>query len=295
MISRLTCPLLCGAMLAASAQTSPKPEPTFRNAAYGAHERNVLDFWKAAANRPAPLVIFIHGGGFRAGSKEGINAAVLRRLLDGGISVAAINYRLVPQHPLPAAHQDARRALQFVRSKAGEWNIDKTRIGAFGGSAGAQLCMYLAFHDEMAAPASSNPLDRESTRLALVATNGGQTTMDMRWWLKHIPGYTAPHRPASDYFGDTPEPRRDEIVRDISALNLISAGDPPIYMIYSMSPTDAPPPDAAKAGGWRVHHVNFGIELQRRMKELGIPAELSYPGAPADSLADFFLKGFAAH
>jgi hypothetical protein len=155
--------------------------------------------------------------------------------------------------------------------------------------------MYLAFHDDMAMPGSKDPLERESTRLALVATTGGQTTMDLSWWLKHIPGYMHPHRPASDYFGSTASDRQQEIVRDISALNLISAGDPPIYMTYSMSPTDAAPADSAKAGGWRVHHVNFGIELQRRMKELGIQADLNYPGATSGSLPYFFLKGFAAH
>ena len=112
-----------------------KPAPTHANVAYGPHERNVLDFWQADAQRPTPLVIFIHGGGFRFGSKEQLNPFVLRRLLGAGISVAAVNYRFISHAPLPAAHHDCRRALQFLRSKAGEWNVDKKRVGAFGGSA----------------------------------------------------------------------------------------------------------------------------------------------------------------
>ncbi len=72
-----------------------------------------------------------------------------RRLAAGG-SVAAIEYRLVPEYPLPTAHHDSLQALQFIRSKATEWNIDKKHTGPFGGSAGAQICMWLAFHDEMA-------------------------------------------------------------------------------------------------------------------------------------------------
>ncbi|HTI51122.1 MAG TPA: hypothetical protein VL475_09225, partial [Planctomycetaceae bacterium] len=47
-----------------------KPAPTQMNVRYGPHERNVLDFWQAASEKPAPLAISIHGGGFREGSKE---------------------------------------------------------------------------------------------------------------------------------------------------------------------------------------------------------------------------------
>lgn len=144
----------------------------------------MLDFYGAHSPGVTPLVVFVHGGGFRAGSKEQINPGTLRELLAAGISVAAINYRFVQQHPLPAAHHDARRAIQFLRSKAGEWKIDKAKFGAFGGSAGAQLCTYLAFHDDMANPLSYDPIERESTRLAAVATTGGQTTMDLDWWLR---------------------------------------------------------------------------------------------------------------
>src|SRR5262245_384556 len=134
------------------AESKDKPTATFRNISYGPHERNVLDIWQAQSGEPTPLVVYIHGGGFRNGSKDSIGADMLRALLKANISVAAINYRLIGQAPLPAAHYDCRRALQFLRAKANGWGLDKNRVGAFGGSAGAQLCMYLAFHDEMAKP-----------------------------------------------------------------------------------------------------------------------------------------------
>lgn len=264
----------------AFAQQNRKPEPTHKDFRYGPHERNVLDFWKAETTKPAPLAIFIHGGGFRAGSKEGIQAAALRELRDAGIHVAALNYRFVEQAPLPAAHHDCRRALQTLRSKASEWNIDKTRIGAWGGSAGAQLCMYLAFHDNMARPDSDDPIERESTRLAFVATTGGQTTMDIEWWTAHVPGYDKPHR---DFYAGLGVKSKDDYLKavaDISALSLISKDDPPIFMSYAMSPTDTVPV-GAKAQGWKVHHVNFGIALKEKMDALGIESHLSHPGAKA--------------
>ena len=163
--------VLVASKRATLAQRRERPQPTYSNVAYGPHPQNVLDFWSCGRSKPAPLVIYIHGGGFRAGSKNNFPVGVLRQLLAAGIHVASVEYRLVQHAPLPAAHQDVKRAVQFLRYKAVEWNIDKRRIGAFGGSAGAQLSMWLAFHDDMANPGSPDPIERESTRLMCVATN----------------------------------------------------------------------------------------------------------------------------
>jgi acetyl esterase len=256
-----------------------KPAPTHKEVSYGPHPRNVLDFWQAKSEKPTPLVVYIHGGGFRAGSKDSLPARTLRTLLDAGISVAAINYRYATQGPLPASHHDARRALQFLRSRSKEWNLDKERIGAFGGSAGAQLCMYLAFHDDMADPKSSDPIARESTRLRCVASNGGQTTMDLDWWKEHIPGYTKAHRDPLELFGVKTREEYLDKARDVSALSLISRDDPPLFMTYRMTPDEPEPKNPARVLGWRVHHVAFGIHLQKRMQELGVESHLRYPGA----------------
>ena len=72
------------------------PTPTFANVRYGKHERHVLDFWKADSDKPTPLVFVIHGGGWKQGSKERLHSFVdTPDLLKAGISVAAINYRLM--------------------------------------------------------------------------------------------------------------------------------------------------------------------------------------------------------
>src|SRR5207302_11330766 len=80
--------------------------------------------------------------------------------------------------PVKAPLEDAARALQMIRSKAGEWNLDKKRIGATGGSAGACSSLWLAFHDDLADPKSEDPVARESTRLHCAAANGAQTSLD---------------------------------------------------------------------------------------------------------------------
>src|SRR5947209_1949106 len=171
--------------------------PTAANVAYGTHERQVLDFWQAKSDRPTPLVLYIHGGGWQNGDKKGLSGAAIKRYLDNGISVATINYRFVKQAaadkvepPVKGPLGDAARALQFIRSKASEWNLDKKRIGATGGSAGACSSLWLAFHDDMADPKSSDPVARESTRLYCAAVSGAQVTLDPKVLREWIPNYT---------------------------------------------------------------------------------------------------------
>src|SRR5262245_42074153 len=101
-----------------------KLKPDVADAKYGTHERNVLDVWKAKSDKPTPILIYIHGGGFRAGDKSSMNQGVLAKCLEAGISVAAINYRFSQHAPYPAPMQDGARAVQFLRSKAKDWNLD---------------------------------------------------------------------------------------------------------------------------------------------------------------------------
>ena len=102
---------------------SKVPTLTYENIKYGPHERNVLDFWQAKSDKPTPVLVSIHGGGFVAGNKS-VPPQLLKDCLDAGISVAAINYRYSTQAIAPASFQDGARALQFLRSKANDWKID---------------------------------------------------------------------------------------------------------------------------------------------------------------------------
>ena len=132
-----------------------------------------------------------------AAGKVGDKKINAKPFLDKGISVVAINYRYVKQAveekvepPVKAPLEDAARALQFVRSKANEWNIDKKRIGATGGSAGGCSSLWLAFHDDMADPKSKDPIARESTRLYCAAVNGAQTSLDPKELREWMPNYS---------------------------------------------------------------------------------------------------------
>src|SRR2546423_12676076 len=105
-----------------------KPPPDMANVSYGPHERNVMDVWKAKSDQPTPLLVFIHGGGFRRGSKEALQPYLLNGCLANGISVVAINYRLSPEVHFPAHYMDSAPAIQFALSKAKDWNLDTKRV-----------------------------------------------------------------------------------------------------------------------------------------------------------------------
>src|SRR5262245_52031749 len=248
-----------------------KPEPDLANMAYGPHARNVLDLWKAKSDQPTPLLVFIHGGGFRGGSKEALPAPLLRGCLASGISVVAINYRLSPEVAFPAHYMDCARAIQFARSKAQEWNIDKTRVAASGGSAGAGTSLWIGFHDDMADPKHADPVLRESTRLSAMVVFGAQSTYDPRV-IKQIIGGRAHEHPALQGFYGLKDDELDsdkahKLYEAAAAINYLSAGDPPVYAFYN-EPRGPLPADAAPGQG--IHHIKFGTYLKEKMDALKI-------------------------
>jgi acetyl esterase/lipase len=261
------------------------PIPTLTEIRYGDHERHVLDFWKAESSTPTPLVFVIHGGGWQGGEKERVDRFVdVSALLKAGISVAAINYRFIKMAdiegispPVKMPLYDAARALQFVRSKSAEWNIDKNRVGAAGGSAGACSSLWIAFHDDLADAKSGDPVARESSRLHCAAVTGAQTSLDpqqMKDWTPNSKyGGHAFGIPSFNQFLSN----REKIlswIAEYSPYALVSKDDPPVYLTYNASPAlgqDQKDP---------THTANFGVKLQEHCKTTGVNCELQYPGAP---------------
>ena len=268
----------------AAAENPPVVKPTLAEVRYGPHERHVLDFWRAASATPTPLVFVIHGGGWQGGEKERVNKFVnVAGLLAQGISVVAINYRFIKHAeaegvtpPVKAPLHDAARALQFVRSQAAAWNLDKTRIGAAGGSAGACSSLWLAFHDDLADPKSADPVARESTRLFCAAVIGAQTTLDpvqMKSWTPNSKyGGHAFGVPSFEAFLAARD-RLQPLIAEYSPYHLVTKDDPAVYLFYNATPAlgqDQKDP---------THTANFGVKLQEHCRSLGVACELMYPGS----------------
>jgi hypothetical protein len=175
--------------------------------------------------------------------------------------------------------------LQFVRSKASEWNIDKKRIGATGGSAGACSSLWLAFHNDMADHKSSDPIARESTRLYCAAVNGAQTTLDPKDLLEWLPNYTY----GAHAFGlkDIKElsSKRDSIlpwIKEYSPMEHVSKDDPPIGLFYG-GDKDAKPGAIHKDP---THSPVMGMKLAEKLKSVGVDVVLSYAGHPDSRYAN---------
>ena len=92
---------------------------------------------------PFPALVCIHGGGFRAGNRDGYDALCIRLAQHGYVAVT-VSYRLAPKYPFPAAVHDVKAAVRWARANATKYRIDPARIGVTGGSAGGHLAQFLA-------------------------------------------------------------------------------------------------------------------------------------------------------
>lgn len=272
------------------AQAPAKPKATQANVPYGEHPRQVLDFYQVHSKEPAPVLFFVHGGGWMNGDKG--NPDFLAKCLESGISVVSINYRLIPNAieekvnpPVKACLDDAARALQFVRSKAGEWNIDKDRIAGCGGSAGGFTVLWLAFHPDLADPKSADPIACQSTRLSCVMAFVPQTSLDpkqMRDWIRNndygnhafaLPSY-------QDFLA-----KREALmpwIQQFSPYVLATSDDPPVYLFYDSVPAMGQPAKDPP------HSANFGVGLAEKLKSVGIEYELNHTGATGVKHPDIF-------
>jgi hypothetical protein len=280
---------------------------THANVTYGSHKRNLLDIWLVDSDKPAPLVIYIHGGGFVGGDKSKIyDSEDIPKFLKAGVSFATINYRYRTGEPrgVRACLSDSKRALQFIRSKAKEWNIDKKRIGAYGGSAGSGTATWLAFHDDMAEPDNPDPVLRESTRLAVVGALATQATYDVLQWREILgmepdpEAYGASLRLAVAFYGlKSPDeltgPHGRAIRADLDMLDLMSKDDPPLYVSNRMKG------GAPENRGHINHHPLHAVALKKRAEEVGLEAEVHaekigiVPANP-EGLVNFFLRHLGA-
>lgn len=273
----------------AKPEPPPGPKPTHANVPYGDSPKQVIDVYLCESKEPTPVVFVIHGGGWRAGSKDRVGVDVYHR---AGISVISIEYRFTQEAdaagikpPVKWPLGDAARALQFVRSKAKEWNIDKTRIGATGGSAGAASSLWLAFHDDMADAKSDDPVARESTRLTCAAVGGAQTCFDpklVREWMPnasyggHAFGFNGDQAKKQNGFAQWLDHREEVMpwIMEYSPYHLVTKDDPPVGLYYGG------PPAMGQETKDPTHSANYGLPLQEKCKELGVECELIYNGAP---------------
>lgn len=255
-----------------------------RDVPYGSdHRYHQLDAYLQTGDKPAAVLIEIHGGGFRRGSKSQGDSGgdrffdrqgIVARCLRAGISVVSIDYRLTPEHRFPAQVEDATRAVQFIRSRAREWNIDPQRIALCGNSAGGHLALWVGLHSELSQPGSEDPVKRESSRVRAVVAMSAPvdfSRFDPRTLRGSRCNLTAL---LLDFLscsasGFTEDPACRARIREASPIHLASADDPPVLLVYhdrSGRPKGKPP-----AFVDNPHSAWFGVWMGEALRATGAP------------------------
>jgi acetyl esterase/lipase len=196
-----------------------------------------LDLWvPRGATSPAPTVIYIHGGGWMQGSKEGSDL-VLLPWLEQGWAVANVEYRMGPTALAPAAVEDCRCALRWVRENAATYKLDPTRIVITGHSAGGHLSLTTGMltaasgfdnlcpkrNTDMAAGGPADPVIEEMPVAAIVNWFGITDVGDL------LAGKNAKVY-AMQWMGSLPD--RAELAKQLSPLSMVRAGAPPVLTIH---------------------------------------------------------------
>lgn len=269
------------------AAKQPVNAPDFANVPYGPYRRNVLDLWTAKTDTPAPVFVFFHGGGFMGGDRSGYLAGLQKECLQNGIAFVSADYRLVigdGAAPYPAPMLDGARVIQFLRTRAKEWNLDPKRMAIGGGSAGANISLWVALHDDLANPKAEDPVLRESSRVSCVISWDGQTSNDPHVIRPLLGGPLTDHPACLPFFGvktreelETPAMRK--VAEAASAVNHASPDDPPVLQIYGRTMAPLPLPETAD---WSVvvHHPALGKLLKDKLDALGVPCQLYYGNSP---------------
>ena len=200
----------------------------------------------------------------------------IKGFLDAGISVAAINYRYSTQAIFPAPFRDCARAIQYLRLRAKDWNINPEKIGATGGSAGAGISLWLAFHDDLADRQNADPVLRQSSRIQCVFGRVAQCSYDPRWIKEHVGGLAYQNGALQQLFGLKVKP--EEVLTATQAFSMYKESSPINHLtkddkaaVCLCNGGDEPNNTQPGAG---IHSRKFREALKAAMDKLGLTCEL---------------------
>ncbi|TWT58758.1 Carboxylesterase NlhH [Thalassoglobus neptunius] len=226
------------------------------------HQRQRLDLYLPVnpKARQLPLIVFIHGGAWRAGDKAGGRGQVYSSVASGEFVGASINYRLSGHAIWPEQIKDCQAAIRWLRGNAEKYGIDPERIGVIGSSAGGHLVAMLGTSgDDADYPDPIGEHTTESNRVSAVVDLYGPTNF---LTMNDFPGrmdHDAPNSPESLLIG-APIQKNPDKVRAASPLTYVSEDDPPFLIIHG---TDDP-----------LVPLDQSIQLDRALDMIGVESTL---------------------
>ncbi|MFZ4660216.1 MAG: alpha/beta hydrolase fold domain-containing protein [Caldilineaceae bacterium] len=212
--------------------------PTYQDVAYTPTAgTQKLNLYLPTGDGPFPVVVNIHGGGFKFGDRSMVGAVVGQALLDGGYAIASVDYRLSGEATFPAAVQDVKAAVRFLRANAAQYKLNPDQIVAFGFSAGGNLASMVGTTGDVAEfddPALGN--EGVSSRVQAVIDWFGPTDfgqMDEQAKAQGCGTSDQTHSTASSfeslYLGATVA-ESPELVQKANPISYITPDDPPFLL-----------------------------------------------------------------
>lgn len=215
----------------ARSQPRALPEGTrvFRDLGYvtNGHPRQKLDLYLPAQGTNLPLVVWIHGGAWLAGSKEQCRALPL---LKDGFAAASVNYRLSQHAIFPAQLEDCKAAIRWLRAHARQYGIDPDRIGVWGESAGGHLAALLGTTGDITEFDTGENLD-VSSRVQAVCDWFGPTDFIQMNRFPEVQDHDAPDSPESRLIGGPVLENKDK-ARRANPITYVSKDDPPFLIMH---------------------------------------------------------------
>jgi len=245
----------------------PEGTRTLRDLAYVSkgHERQKLDlFLPRAGTNPLPVIVWIHGGAWKAGSKEQCPAL---QFVARGYAVASINYRLSQHAVFPAQIEDCKAAIRWLRAHASEYKLDPDRVGVWGASAGGHLVALLGTSGDVKAFDVGENLNISSRVQAVVDFFG---PVDFTQMSKYAPkdgpfDHDAADSPESLLIGGAVQQNKDKAAK-ASPLTYISKDDPPFLIMHGDKDNIVP--------------YQQSEQLRDALQQAGVPVTLKIiPGA----------------
>ena len=232
-IALVACVPLAVAQPSGPPPATPLPENAVvhRDLAYlpAGHERQKLDLYLPKSKVPLPLIINIHGGAFRMGSKEmGVPTEYLAR----GYAVASINYRLSQHAVFPAQIEDCKAAVRWLRANAPKYGLDPNRFAAMGSSAGGHLAAMLGTAGDVSEFDVGANLDQSSAVQAVVDHFGPTDFLQMD--AHRLPNgqlHDPADSPESQLVGGPIQENKDKTTR-ANPITYVTRNDPPFLICH---------------------------------------------------------------
>jgi len=195
-------------------------------------------FTPANADGPVPLIIWIHGGGWKNGSKE--NCLPIRTgFIEHGYAVASINYRLTGTAPFPAQIEDCKAAVRWLRVHAKEYGLDANHFGVWGSSAGGHLAALIGTSGDAEGFDTGENMEVSSRVQAVCDYYGPSDFMTMGT----VPGFEMHARadsPEAALLGGSAA-EKPEAAKAASPVSYATPDDPPFLIVHGDSDRTVPP------------------------------------------------------